>query len=86
MKVLNKKNSKPTDGIYVGRPTIYGNPFVIGKDGDRNEVVEKYKEWLLSQPSLVEKAKKELKGKNLICWCAPLECHADILLEIANED
>lgn len=84
MKVFNKRHCVPSGAIYVGRPTIYGNPFIIGKDGDRNEVVDKYKEWLLSQPSLVEKAKKELKGKNLICWCAPLRCHADILLEIAN--
>lgn len=84
MRVFNKKHCVPSDAIYVGRPTIYGNPFIIGRDGDRDEVVEKYKEWLLAQPDLVNLVKKNLKGKSLVCWCAPLKCHADILLEIAN--
>ena len=83
MKVLNKKNS--IDGVYIGRPSKFGNPFEIGKDGDREEVIRKYKEWILNQPELVEDAKRELKGKDLVCWCAPLACHGDILLEIANK-
>lgn len=92
-KVLNLHDMKlPADetNVYIGRDTIrkngeWGNPFVIGKDGDRNEVVRKHAEWFLSQPELVEKAKKELKGKNLVCFCAPRSCHGDILLRIANE-
>jgi len=83
MKVLNKKNS--IDGVYIGRPSKFGNPFEIGKDGDREEVIRKYKGWILNQPELVEDAKRELKGKDLVCWCAPLACHGDILLEIANK-
>lgn len=88
MKVLNRRNIQkiPADAVYVGRPSKFGNPFVIGRDGTREEVVKKYSEWLLSQPKLVAAAKKELKGKKLICWCAPLACHADVLLKIANED
>jgi hypothetical protein len=39
--------------IYVGRPSKFGNPFVIGKDGTRQEVVNKYREWLLTQPELL---------------------------------
>lgn len=71
--------------VYIGRPGPWGNPFEIGKDGDREEVVQKYAEWLLAQPELVEKAKQELKGKVLGCWCAPKLCHGNILAEIANE-
>jgi len=71
-------------GVYVGRPSKYGNPFHIGVDGTRDEVIVKYRQWILTQPELVAAAKQELKGKDLICWCAPLACHADVLLEIAN--
>lgn len=70
--------------VYIGRPGPWGNPFSIGKDGTRDEVVDKYAMWLLEQPELVAKAKKELKGKVLGCWCAPKLCHGDILAEIAN--
>ena len=71
--------------VYIGRPGPWGNPFVVGEHGTRDEVVEQYAEWLLSQPDLVAKAKKDLKGKVLGCWCAPKLCHGDILSEIANE-
>ena len=71
--------------VYIGRPGPWGNPFVVGEHGTREEVVEQYAEWLLSQPDLVAKAKKDLKGKVLGCWCAPKLCHGDILSEIANE-
>ena len=72
--------------VYIGRPGPWGNPFEIGKDGTREEVVEKYAEWLLAQPALVERAKIELKDKVLGCWCAPKLCHGDILVELANEN
>ena len=42
------------------------------------------KHLLLLQPVLETKAKEELKGKDLICWCAPERCHAEILLKYAN--
>lgn len=72
--------------VYIGRPGPWGNPFVVGEHGTREEVVEQYAEWLLSQPDLVAKAQRDLKGKVLGCWCAPKLCHGDILAEIANED
>jgi len=84
MSVVHCKKDKYD--VYIGRPGPWGNPFEIGKDGDREEVVEKYAEWLLAQPELVEKAKQELKGKVLGCWCAPKLCHGNILEQIANEE
>ena len=80
--VLNKRSSQ--DGVYIGRPSKFGNRFVIGQHGSRADVIAKYEAWLMSQPALVEAAKRELRGKNLVCWCAPLACHGDVLLRIAN--
>lgn len=73
-------NTDRSTQVYVGRPTKWGNPFVIGKDGTREEVVAKYRKHTV--PKLGDLS--ELRGKNLVCWCAPLACHADVLLELAN--
>jgi hypothetical protein len=69
------------DRVYVGRPSKWGNPFVIGRDGTREEVVAKYRAWIVRQPALVA-ALHELRGKNLVCWCAPERCHAEVLIEL----
>lgn len=70
--------------VYIGRPSKWGNPFAIGKDGTREEVIEKYREWLMKNwvDAFLDVA--ELRGKILGCWCAPLPCHGDILAELAN--
>jgi hypothetical protein len=81
--VLNKTSGR-TDGVYVGRPSKFGNPFEIGKDGSRAEVIRKFEKYLNGNEALIAEVKAELKGKNLICWCAPKACHATVLLQIAN--
>ncbi len=70
--------------VYVGRPSPFGNPFVIGRDGDRGAEIQKYRAWLMAQPALVERVRHELAGKVLGCWCAPLPCHGDVLADVAN--
>ena len=80
-KVVHCKK-EPYD-IYIGRPSKWGNPFTIGKDGTREEVILKYIDWLEQQPQLLAQI-SELKGKTLGCWCHPKPCHGDILAEIAN--
>jgi hypothetical protein len=71
--------------VRVCRPSRYGNPYVIGKDGDRETVLRKFevylREKLLEHPCWLV----PLRGKDLICFC-PLDehCHADILLTYAN--
>ena len=87
MKVLNKRTDKiPPDAVYVGRPSKWGNPFVIGRDGTREEVIEKYRVYLFAMGNYALLSDtQELKGKDLVCWCSPLSCHADILLGLANE-
>lgn len=70
--------------VYIGRPSIFGNPFVIGKDGNRDDVIEKYRQWVYSQSDLIQEIKK-LKGKTLGCWCEDNQnCHGRIIIEIAD--
>jgi hypothetical protein len=73
--------------VRIDRQTVWGNPFVIGKDGNRERVIAKYRQWILhpDQAHMVEYAKKVLRGKTLGCWCSPKPCHGDVLLEIAND-
>lgn len=71
--------------VYIGRSSVWGNPFVIGRDGSREEVIQKFESWFTQQSHLVQRAKRELKGKVLGCWCTPHPCHGDVLVRIANE-
>jgi hypothetical protein len=86
-QVLNAKVvGKSVEGaVYVGRPTKWGNPFSIGLHGSRDEVIEQFSRYLLNRPLLIASL-GELRGKDLICWCAPAPCHADLLLELANDE
>tara|TARA_B100000686_G_scaffold321503_1_gene374238 strand:+ start:1444 stop:1785 length:342 start_codon:yes stop_codon:yes gene_type:complete len=83
--VVNRRVGElPTD-IYVGRPTEWGNPFKVGSGSTgRGDAIRAFAEWLLDEPALIEKAKKELRGKRLVCWCAPERCHAEIWVLLAN--
>jgi hypothetical protein len=69
--------------VYIGRPSKWGNPFQIGRDGTRAEVLAKYREWLSGQPQLLA-AIGELRGKTLGCWCDPAPCHGHILAKLAD--
>jgi len=85
--ILNARwrGSTPQKGqVYVGRPSKWGNPFTIGRDGTRAQVIERYRQWIASQPKLLADL-HELRGKDLICWCTPLPCHADVLAELASQ-
>ena len=89
-KRIQRKRTKgwrmPAGAVYVGRPTVWGNPFKVGIDGDATECVRRYEIGMLTHPDL--RAMVEvLRGKDLVCWC-PLDqpCHADVLLELANKE
>jgi hypothetical protein len=72
--------------VYIGRPGPYGNPFRIGIDGTREEVIAKYKA-LLETDAELQKAVRSLKGKVLGCWCKPLPCHGDVIVAwLENDD
>lgn len=81
--VSGRKGYQPQDGdVYVGRPSRWGNPYEIGRDGTRDEVIAKYSSLDLSQHVA---ALKKLNPKRLVCWCAPLPCHADTLAGLLEE-
>ena len=86
MEVLNKREvGVPRGSVYVGRPTKWGNPFVVGRDGDRDQVVAAYRAWIVTRPELMS-ALHELRGRDLVCWCAPLACHAEVLRALVQEE
>lgn len=77
--------------IYIGRPSKWGNPFSHKpstlaeiKVATRQEAIDKYREWIRSQPELLASL-EELRGKRLGCWCRPKLCHGDVLLELLGE-
>jgi hypothetical protein len=69
--------------VRIDRATKWGNPFRIGPDGTRAEVIDRYEQWLRNKPELLT-ALGELRGKRLGCWCAPQSCHGDVLARYAN--
>ncbi len=84
-RVHNKRDGYPPGAVYVGRPTKWGNPFRLFDEVHRPAVLEMYEEWLQTQPELRAAMKSELRGKDLVCWCTPKACHADVIFRIANE-
>lgn len=88
--VVNKHHKIPYD-VYIGRGSIWGNPFshldntkAQFKVSSREEAVEKYREWILTQPHLLNRL-HEIEGKVLCCYCKPKACHGDILIELIEE-
>ncbi|MGC9271621.1 DUF4326 domain-containing protein, partial [Acidiphilium sp.] len=85
-RVLNRTTyarQLPADAVYIGRGSKWGNPFVVGRDGSREDVIAKHEHWLSRQNDLLRQI-DELKSRDLICHCSPLPCHGLILLKLAN--
>lgn len=86
MEVVNVKNSKYEE--YIGRGSILGNPFVIGKDGDREEVIKKYKNYIWNCLKVTRELEMltavEFEDCVLGCHCKPKECHGDIVISAVN--
>ena len=103
INVIHKREQTGGEGalpfpqVYVGRPSPLGNPFVIGKDGTRDEVIAKYRDWLevnlhhRSDEDTAAAVYKEIhrlwhmcianEGITLVCWCKPQDCHGDVIAE-----
>jgi len=95
-RVLNKRRDTiPTNAVYVGRPTKWGNPMTVKeilalfpdmqKEEAHREAVNWYERYIKLRPDLMG-ALGELKGRDLVCWCSPLPCHAEVLLKLANKE
>lgn len=99
MKRIQRKRAKgwkmPRNAVYVGRPSVYGNPFVVGKDGNASRCIAHYLQYLHGIHTMAREGDAaacrmmhkilELQGKNLACWCPPGKpCHADVLINFVK--
>lgn len=82
-EIVNKYHKVRYD-VYIGRGSDFGNPYVIGVDGDRDEVINKYREYFYNRidkdPSFKLRV-EGLRGKTLACFCKPKSCHGDVIIE-----
>ena len=93
---------KDDNNVHIGRGGVliidgerypkvssrFANPFKIGLDGTRDDVIAKYRAFIterLKQSPTLYAELLTMKGKNLGCWCAPEPCHGNVLLEILNQ-
>lgn len=86
MKVVRVVNgSAPAGSVAIGRGTRWGNPFIVGEDGDRAVVIAKfhhYAQWRLErEPQWLE----PLRGIDLACYCAPKPCHGNVIVELLEK-
>lgn len=84
--VIHIRDQKKTDPKYIfgGRPGQLGNPFIIGRDGTRDEVCDKYAAWAQTQPKVMAAIAKIKPDTVLGCFCKPLRCHCDWIAEQVN--
>ena len=93
IKVTRVVNIRQSEfDVFIGRPGRWGNPFRIGPDGSREDVIIKHKEWLDGvrksrsgrNPPTKDEIRKYLQGKRLGCFCAPKACHGDNYVKICR--
>ena len=94
IEVVNKRTYGDGDGEYIGRPSVLGNQFLVGRDGTREEVIERYRGWLRRQWKERKPARQELiylakdykqtGTLTLVCWCKPLPCHGDVIADAVS--
>lgn len=73
----------PPGAVYIGRGSPVGNPYVIGRDGTRAEVIVKYEAWFarqLRKPGFADRVLAYVGSWGLACWCPPRPCHGDVLM------
>lgn len=86
--VVNMRGGNREYDVRIDRKGPFGNPFVLGVDGDRDEVIAKFRHWLTSstctRSQWVRDHMGELKDKRLGCWCHPEACHGDVYVELLD--
>lgn len=81
---LREVDLRDEDVVRIDRRSDWGNPYRIGPDGDRAQVIEAYRRWIGARADLLARL-EELAGKRLACWCAPRACHGDVLAELVGQ-
>ena len=89
MKRIQRMRTKgwrmPTNTVYVGRPTKWGNPFKESETVKIDQVLRQYRSYILCKVARGELDLSWLNGKDLACWCRLDQgCHADILMELCG--
>ncbi|WP_122336095.1 DUF4326 domain-containing protein [Pseudomonas coronafaciens] len=86
-KVSNKDLGDSYD-VYIGRGTLWGNPYQMGKEGTRDEVIAKFaydfEKRFLKLPEKFDENIEKLRGKTLGCHCKPAACHGDVIASYLN--
>jgi len=83
MRVVNRRKEKETH--YIGRGSVFGNPYRIGKDGTRKDVIRKYEDWIKTQPKILKAIYNLPPDAILGCFCVPKACHGDVIIKIWKE-
>lgn len=88
IRVVNIKNENYD--IYGGRPGKFGNPFIVGIHGKIGECIHLFREWFYSNDSHVVNMRRDVlnipNGSRIGCYCKPLHCHCDIIIEYYNSN
>lgn len=99
IRVVSKRAGgvKPVAGetvVYIGRPSVLGNPFPMQFESQRASVVAAYRKWLQARYSddasvfaeLHQLADRVKAGESIAlqCWCAPCACHGDVIIDAIN--
>lgn len=79
-----KKGNAPIGSVYIGRGSSWGNPFRIGIDGTRAEVIHKFRLYAIQKLAKEKDWLVPLVGKDLVCYCAPMPCHGNVIIELIN--
>jgi len=82
--LTNMRRFELDQGVRIDRLSEFGNPFRIGKDGGRETVIAKYRDYFYKRIATDKQFYfnvQALRGKKLACWCTPLPCHGDIIIE-----
>jgi hypothetical protein len=82
-RVINIHANRARGYVYIGRGSAFGNPYRMGKDGDRKTVIEKFRKHFQKRlhNERFKKAVEDLRGKTLGCFCKPEACHGDVIVE-----
>lgn len=87
IRVLNKKRDGiPPGAVYIGRGSPWGNPFRIGPDGSREDVIRKFETYARERLGREPDWLAPLRGRDIVCWCNPAHCHGDVISILIEEE
>jgi len=83
MRVTTKWD--PTMTQYIGRPSVFGNPYPMRSEQDRELVIQQFERYARSNATLLQHIKALPKDAVLGCYCASKACHGDVIIKLWKE-